>query len=177
MLIVYLLLAVFGLLLVLAVAAMVFFKLTVGKRDTWKSPEEHIYGDGTRQALLLYQPSNHRHNVPPIKALAECLAGMGYRVTVNYPSKQLDYDPACYDLLVFGSAVYMGETAKPLTEYLQTHPVTGKKILLFVTGAAEKAPELEALRLLLPDENEICALKFKAKDGQKLLDFAQNSLT
>ncbi|MEG2119495.1 MAG: hypothetical protein RRY53_04005 [Pseudoflavonifractor sp.] len=177
MLIVYILLGVLALMVVLGVAAMVFLKLAVGKRDTWKNPEERVFGSGTRQALLLYQPSNHRHNVPLVTALAEYLAANGYRVTVNYPSEQLNYDPARYDLLVFGSAVYMGDTAKPLRNYLQGHPVTGKQILLFVTGTDEKAPELEALKLMLPDENQIFALKLGVKDGQKLLDFAKNSLS
>lgn len=159
--------------LLCGVAAMVFFKLSIGKRDSWRSPDEKTVGAGERKALLLYQPSNGRHNLPLVKALAEQVAARGYTVTVNYPSEQLTYDPAQYDLLIFGSAVYMGETSKALRNYVQAHPVTGKQVLLFVTGMSEKAPELEALKLLLPDENLVSGIKVSVKEQEKLLDFAK----
>lgn len=173
MIIVYILLGILLLMLLCGVAAMVFFKLSIGKRDSWRSPDEKIIGSGEKRALLLYQPSNGKHNLPLAKALAELVAERGYTVTVNYPSEQLTYDPKEYDLLVYGSAVYMGETSKALRNYIQAHPVTGKQVLLFVTGMSDKAPELEALKLLLPDENLISGIKVLFKEPEKLLNFAK----
>lgn len=173
MTIVYILLGILLVMLLCGVAAMVLFKLSIGKRDSWRSPDEKTVGTGEKRALFLYQPSNGKHNMPLAKALAELVAERGYTVTVNYPSEQLTYESAQYDLLIYGSAVYMGETSKALRNYIQAHPVTGKQVLLFVTGMDSKAPELEALKLLLPDENRISGVKVTAKETQKLLDFAK----
>ena len=177
MILLYIALGIAGLLAVCAVAAMIFFKLTIGRRDSWRKSEEKRYGTGEKKALLLYQPSNGNHNVPQAEALGRLLAGAGYAVTVNHPSEQVAYDPMEYDLLAFGTPVYMGETAKPLNKYLEDHPFTGKRVLLFVTGGdLEKAPELEALKLRAGDGNEIFGVKVAAKDVQGLLDFAKAHL-
>lgn len=160
----------------LGILAMVFFKLTVGRRDSWRRPEEKRRGTGEKRALLLYQPSNGGHNIPQAEALAGLLAEEGYTVTVNYPSGQLDYDPGQYDLLAFGTPVYMGETAKPLHQYLESHPFTGKRVLLFVNGRDEKAPELEALKLRVPEGNEVFGIKVANQDTKRLLEFAKEHL-
>lgn len=162
-----------GLLAVLAVGAMVFFKLTIGRRDSWKKPEEHVVGGGEKKALFLYQPSNGKRNVPQAEQMADVLAALGYTVTVNYPSQQVGYDPAEYDLLVFGTPVYLGESAKPVREYLQAHPVAGKTVLLWACGRAGDAPELEAMKLLLPDDNRVLAVKAGPEETEKLLAFVK----
>ena len=165
-----------GVLLILAlilVGMMVFFKLTIGRRDSWKKPEETLFGAGERKALLLYQPSNAKSNVPLARAVAEALSRKGYQVTVNYPSEQVCYDPMDYDLLVFGSPVYMGETAKPLRQYIEGHPFTGKKVLAFVSGLAPEAPELEALKAMMDGENEVHAVKVSPKEPEKLVSAAE----
>lgn len=165
---------VFGMFLLLAVLAMVYFKLTVGRRDSWKKPEERQFGTGEKRALYLFQPSNRRHNVPQAQDLAAFLAEQGFSVTMNYPSEHLAYDTGAYDLLVFGSGVYMGETAKPLREYLSDHPFTGKDVLLYVTGKdLSKSPELEALKLLVPEGNRVHAVKVSASDAAALIQFAR----
>ncbi|SBW09501.1 conserved exported hypothetical protein [uncultured Eubacteriales bacterium] len=170
---VYILIGVLLVMLVLGLAAMIFFKLAIGTRDSWRNPEEKIVGDGAKKALLLYQPSNGKHNVSMAMALAELAAGRGYTVTVNHPSEKLTYDPAEYDLLIYGSAVYMGETSKALRNYIQAHPVTGKDVLIFVTGLQPESPEGEALKLLLPDANRVSTIKVTTKETQRLLDFAK----
>ena len=86
-----------------AVGTLIFFKLTAGLRDSRRRWAEKRVGQGARKALLLYQPSNARRNVPQAEALAARLAEMGYAVTVNHPSEDLPYAPGDYDLLVFGT--------------------------------------------------------------------------
>lgn len=164
---------VLSLLAAAVVGAMIFFKLTVSIRDSRRRPEEKRLGAGTRKALLLYQPSNRRRNVPQAEALAERLAEMGYAVTVNHPSEELTYAPEDYELLVFGSPVYMGETARPLRRYLEEHPFTGKRVLLYVDGLdLERAPELEALKALVAEGNDLRAVKVAPRDREGLLALA-----
>lgn len=156
-----------------AVGIMIFFKLTISLRDSRRQWAEKQLGQGNRKALLLYQPSNAKRNVPQAEALAARLAEMGYAVTVNCPSEDLPYSPGDYDLLVFGSPVYLGEVARPLRRYLETHPFTGKRVLLYVDGLdLEHAPELETLKGLVPAGNELHAIKVPPRDQEKLLAFA-----
>ena len=156
-----------------AVGTLIFFKLTAGLRDSRRRWAEKRVGQGERKALLLYQPSNARRNVPQAEALAARLAEKGYAVTVNHPSEDLPYAPGDYDLLVFGTPVYLGETARPLRRYLETHPFTGKRVLLYVDGLdLEHAPELEPLKELVPPGNELHAVKVAPRDRAGLLAFA-----
>ena len=164
---------VLSLLAAAGVGLLIFFKLTVSIRDSRRRPAEKRLGQGARKALLLYQPSNGRRNVPQAEALAARLAEMGYAVTVNHPSEDLPYAPGDYDLLVFGTPVYMGETARPLRRYLETHPFTGKRVLLYVDGLdLGRAPELEALKELVHAGNELYAVKVAPRDREGLLAFA-----
>ena len=78
---------VLSLLAAAGVGLLIFFKLTVSIRDSRRRPAEKRLGQGARKALLLYQPSNGRRNVPQAEALAARLAEMGYAVTVNHPSE------------------------------------------------------------------------------------------
>ncbi len=158
------------------IAAMALLKGAVRKRDRVRSPEERTYGAGERAALLLYQPSNHGGNVPLTQALAEQVAALGYTVTVNYPSEQLPYNPEDYDLLIFGTNVYMGEVAEPVKKYLSAHPFADKRVLLYVTGKLAERPELDALAALVPPGNEVAGVKLRAQEPEKLLDFARGFL-
>ena len=76
----------------------------LNQRDQVHKPHETIYGVGFKRALLIYQPSNRGGNRLAAQTLAEALAQAGYTVTVNHPSRRLEYDPKGYDLLIFGGA-------------------------------------------------------------------------
>ena len=156
------------------IAAMALLKGAVRKRDRVRSPEERTFGAGERGALLLYQPSNHGSNAPLTQALAEEVAALGYTVTVNYPSEQLPYNPEDYDLLIFGTNVYMGEVADPLKKYIAAHPFAGKRVLLYVTGQLTEHAELDALAALVPPGNEVAGVKLRAQEREKLLEFARD---
>lgn len=172
----YILLGILALLVVAFVVAIVLLKLTASRRDAWRRPEERIYGSGSRRALFLHQPSNGGHNQAQAQALIGFLAGQGYTVTFNYPSPQLKYDPMDYDLLVFGTPVYLGETAKPLRDYLSRHPFAGKQVLLYVNGRMADGPEVEALKELVAPDNRVDAVKLRCTETGRLLDFARQAL-
>lgn len=169
----YILLGVLVVLAACGVALLIFFKFTVGRRDSWRMPDEKIIGAGAKRALLIYQPSNGGRNVPQALALAKYLAEQGYTVTVNHPSQRLAYAPGEYDLLLYGTPAYLGEGSRALRDYLQGHPVQGKRILFFVTGTRGESPELEVLKRLLPEGNEVCGVKVKAEETDRLLSFAK----
>lgn len=165
-----------GVLVVLAscgVALLIFFKITVGRRDSWRMPDEKIIGTGAKRALLVYQPSNGGRSVPQALALAKYVAEQGYTVTVNHPSQRLCYAPGEYDLILYGTPTYLGEGSKALRDYIQGHPVQGKRIFFFVTGALGEAPELEALKSLLPEGNEVHGVKIRAEETNRLLSAAK----
>ena len=90
----------------LAGLAVLLLYRVLNQRDQVHKPHETIYGVGFKRALLIYQPSNRGGNRLAAQILAEALAQAGYTVTVNHPSRRLEYDPMGYDLLIFGGAAY-----------------------------------------------------------------------
>lgn len=161
-------------LLLAAVAAALWldFYWTGRRRDLVRRPSEKQVGFGFKKALLIYQPSNRGRTRAIAWSLAQTLARAGHTVTVNFPSPVLQYDPAEYDLLVFGGNAYLGEVARPLKDYLASLTFKGKKVLLFVVGDLEKAPELAALRLCVPAGNQVRSIKIRPEEGKKLCQFA-----
>lgn len=148
------------------------FYATARKRDLIRRPREEKYGDGERKALLIYQPSNRGRGTPIAQGLAKTLARQGHRVTVNFPSPVLDYDPKEYDFLIFGGSAYMGEVGRPLKDYLTRLKFKGKKVLLYVVGDMEKAPEMAGLRVCVPAGNQVRSIKIKPGESGKLNEFA-----
>lgn len=96
------------------------------------------------------------------------LARAGHTVTVNYPSPVLQYDPMEYDLLIFGGSAYMGEVGRPLKNYLSSLRFSGKKVLLFVVGELERAPEMAGLRLCVPAGNQVRSIKIRPGQEKQL---------
>ena len=144
----------------------------LNQRDQVHKPHETIYGVGFKRALLIYQPSNRGGNRLAAQILAEALAQAGYTVTVNHPSRRLEYDPMGYDLLIFGGAAYLGGLARPLIDYASRLKYTGRRVLLYVTGDMERTPELAAFRLCVPAGNRVRSIKIRPWEGKKLAEFA-----
>lgn len=148
------------------------FYWTVQQRDLVRRPVEKQVGYGARKVLLIYQPSNRGKNHAIAWALARALAQAGHTVTLNYPSPVLSYDPQNYDLLIFGSSVYMGAVGRPLKDYLSSLHFQGKQVLLFVVGDLERSPELAGLRLCVPEGNRIRSIKIRPSEEKRLCRFA-----
>lgn len=148
------------------------FHWTARRRDLVRRPVEKQVGFGFKKALLIYQPSNRGRNHAIAWNLARTLAKANHTVTLNFPSPVLKYDPNDFDLLVFGGSAYMGELGRPLKDYLSSLKFKGKKVLLFVVGDLEKAPELAGLRLCVPAGNQVRSIKIRPDEGNKLSQFA-----
>ena len=134
----------------LAAALYLIFYWTVRRRDLVRRPVERQVGYGFKRALLR----------------------AGHTVTVNYPSPVLQYDPMEYDLLIFGGSAYMGEVGRPLKNYLSSLRFRGKKVLLFVVGELERAPEMAGLRLCVPAGNQVRSIKIRPGQEKQLSQFA-----
>ena len=156
----------------LAAGAILLIWLVDRMRDRVWSPAEERYGRGRQRALLIFQPSRRQGGLQVARVLAKALARAGHTVTVNRPSSRLVYDPAAYDLLIFGGTAYLGSLGKPLREYLARLRFTGKRVLLYAVGEADRAPELAGLRLCVPAGNTIRSIKVKKNESAKLAEFA-----
>ena len=93
-------------------------------------PNEIKVGNGQKSALLIYQPTNHMSVTKLTKVLADCLANNGYAVTINYPSNETNYILSEYDLIIFGSGVYLGSLSPVLSDYIWRNKFKNKKVLI-----------------------------------------------
>ena len=85
----------------------------------------------------------------------------------NPPLKPYTFDPAAYDLIVFGAPVWAGSPAPPLRTFFSETGITGKKIALFVCHGGGKGKALEKFKTLLAGNEIIAETDFKepAKTG------------
>ena len=141
-------LIILGVLVVLFIADYVFFKIYLNLNTKELSPNEKILnGNADKKALVLYQKSKHDTATNITMALAEELNENGYTVVINHPSSELNYNVEDYDLLVFGSAVYMGTVSEPLQKYIDNAPLEGKDVVVYsVGGSLDEKQELELLK-------------------------------
>ena len=141
-------LIILGVLIVLFIAAMLFFKSYLNLNTKELSPNEKMLNGNTdKKALVLYQKSKHDTATNITMALAEELNQNGYTVVINHPSSELNYNVDDYDLLVFGSAVYMGTISGPLQKYMNNAPLEGKDVIVYsVGGSLYEKQELELLK-------------------------------
>lgn len=141
-------LIILGILVVLFIVAMLFFKSYLNINTKELSPMEKILNGNTdKKALVLYQKSKHDSATNITMALAEELNESGYTVVINNPSSRLNYNVDDYDLLVFGSAVYMGTVSEPLQKYMDNASLEGKDVIVYsVGGSLDEKQELELLK-------------------------------
>lgn len=173
-----------GIVLILVISGLsiaVWYSATVNSIKKELAPQEVVIGSGNNTALLIYQPSNadavSSPTVSAKTAIAKTLADRGYKVTVNYPSKRLDYDLKNYDTIIFGSPVYSGNLSPVLKEYAESNPITGKNILIFVTGMyPEDEKELKDMKTWVDENNQVEAIKISEGENSRLTSFVTRAL-
>jgi len=102
------------------------------------SHEEKLQASGKTlgQALVIYQPSVSNVSSRMAHQMAQGLSDSGYNVTMNYPGDKLSYKMSDFNIVVFGSAVYMGKPSTALTNYLSSlKDYSSAKIVLYSTGS------------------------------------------
>ncbi len=139
---------------------------------------EIILGEGNgKKALLLYHGSKHKTTEEAASTIGKELVALGYRVTINTPCKELNYDPMDFDLLIFGSPAYLGRPSQALIEYLKDNLFVQKKVLIFVTGLTpEDTREIEEIKEAIPKGNDVQGIKVYKNSDDKLKSFIRKSI-
>ena len=140
-------------------------------------PDEVIIGSGQKQALVIYEPSKHDTTKDMTMILAETLVDEGFTVTINFPSSKLTYSWEDYDIIAFGSPVYVGEVSPVLKDYVESNPIQGKNILIYVTGMEPAdTKELSKMTSWVNADNSIVSIKIAKEDKEVFTSFVRESL-
>lgn len=155
----------------------VWFFTTISSVNKEHTPAEVVVGTGDRSALVIYEPSRLSTTKDMSMTIADTLAGAGYTVTVNFPSSRLTYNLEDYDFIAFGTPVYAGQISSVLKSYVESNPVEGKHILVYVTGAApDDTKELEEMGSWVSAANSVSSIKVTKDDGERLSAFVKEGL-
>lgn len=151
------------LLVVIIVGGILFLKWAVNANSIVHKSDERkiISSNSSKKALIIYQPSRTNLTSTMASSIAETLHKSGYEVTINYPSQELNYDISKYDVLVFGTPIYVGKYSQVLESYMRTiKDFSNKKVMIFATGGNNKITnEIDPLVKMLNETNKIKKLK------------------
>lgn len=126
------------------------------------TPNEVKLGSGEKTAIIIYQPTKHNTAYNITMAIANTLVKNGYTVTINYPSNDINYNLSQYDLIIFGSSVYVGKPSPVLGNYILRNKFRGKKVLIYTVGSLiNDDSDLKELKVLLDGVNDVKAIKVK----------------
>ena len=140
--------------------------------------DEKIVGEGAKKALIIYQPSKNNVATNLTKVIADCLAQYGYTVTINYPSDELNYILSEYDLLIFGSAVYIGRFSPILGSYMLKNRFKNKKVIVYtVAPNVNDVTDLNDLKVLVDSLNEVRAIKIYKDQDERLKKFVKEIIS
>ncbi len=140
--------------------------------------DEKIVGEGAKKALIIYQPSKNNVATNLTKVIADCLAQYGYTVTINYPSDELNYILSEYDLLIFGSAVYIGRFSPILGSYMLKNRFKNKKVIVYtVAPNVNEVTDLNDLKVLVDSLNEVHAIKIYKGQDERLKKFVKEIIS
>lgn len=135
-------------------------------------PDELKIGKGKKSAIIIYQKSKHDSMTKMANVIADCLAKNDYTVTINYPSDEVNYVLKEYDLIVFGSCVYIGRPSPVLSNYIMKNRFRDKKVLIYTVGLHKNDNnDLNELKVLLDVKNEIHMIKVSKRQENELREF------
>jgi len=159
--------------IVAIIVAILVFTMLNKSNSKVNEPNEVVYkGTSDKKALVVYQPSKGDTTENISTAAAKQLNGEGYTVVVNYPSEKLTYNLQDYDIIAFGTPVYMGQTSGTLTDYIKKNKFTGKKVLLYTTGSnTEAMDEVNKMEENLEKGNKVAKIKVSKEQEDKIKEF------
>ena len=155
------------------IGVMVYFSsyMQINKKEL-KPNEVILEGTNGMKALVLYQKTKHESGTNITMALADSLNKLGYTVVINHPSTELTYQAADYDIMAFGSGVYMGGVSEPLTKYMEQTDMTGKQVIVYAVGEnMEEMAEVELLKSKAQSAAKLDGIKVKKGEESKIADF------
>ena len=164
---------------IICIAGMIFISSysRINKKEL--APKETILkGTTNKKALVLYQNTKHETGTNITMAVAKELQNLGYIVVINHPSSKLTYDVSEYDVLAFGSGVYMGTVSEPLKAYMDKTDFTGKNVIVYAIGSnTEETAEIEQLKSNVKNAAKLGGIKVKKGEESKIRDFIQQCVT
>lgn len=170
---------------IIIIAALLVAMMILLKRITYTinhdlNDYESIVGNGSLKCLILYTPSNKndvisanspRTMMKQLDSVINYLKTHDYTITINYPTLKHDYCLDDYDLIIFGSCVYAGQTSKSLNSFIESHNIENKDIIVFTGGGLDnEQTELESLVLKLNKNNRIKTSKITKNNSNGLLE-------
>lgn len=169
---------VFVVLLIILFFISIIIKRDLDSLSIIHQPNQVDLGNGEKTALIIYQPASSRSVTQITMALAEALVQNSYKVTVNFPSDSLNYDLSSYDLIAFGSGVFMGSVSSTLCNYMFQNKFRNKKVLIYTIGQKLKdTSDLSELKIQLDNRNDIYSIKLKKGQEAEMRHFVNEMLS
>lgn len=166
------------LLVVIIVGGILFLKWAVNANSIVHKSDERkiISSNSSKKALIIYQPSRTNLTSTMASSIAETLHKSGYEVTINYPSQELNYDISKYDVLVFGTPIYVGKYSQVLESYMRTiKDFSNKKVMIFSTGGDNKVTkEVDPLVQMAKGAAKIKSIKLLKGQTTRAADAIKN---
>lgn len=107
-------------------------------------PIQYTSESAEQKALIIYQKGRSNFSSSVAGQIASGLNKAGYNVTVNHPGDFLPTDLSEYDLVMFGSPVYVSCLSSVLEDYIKSVAHFGNaEIIYYTTGVLETAEELK----------------------------------
>lgn len=134
-----------------------------------------LKSNSDKKALIIYQPSRTNVTSKAANVVGDTLKNLGYEVTINYPSGKLNYDISQYQVLVFGTPIYVGNHSSVLEEYMKSiKDYSGKKVLVFATGGnREDINALDYLQGIVKGAAKIEKVKLINGDTNTAIDMVK----
>lgn len=139
--------------------------------------ETLLKGEDHKQALIIYQPSKHDGTKQVTDTLAKQLNKHGYTVTINYPSNKLTYNPNDYDIIAYGSPVYVSNVSDVLKDYITSLSLNNKHIFIYAVGLLENETlELDTMISWVNESNTIASIKISKSNTKDFIDIIESTL-
>lgn len=110
------------------------------------SPIQYTSETAAKKALIIYQKGRSSLSSAVAGEIASGLKKDDYDVLVNHPGDFLPADLSEYDLVMFGSPVYVSSLSPVLEEYIKSVDYFGNaEIIYYTTGVLETGEELKTI--------------------------------
>ena len=119
--------------MIIALVGWFVFARQINEKE--QNSEEQVFfcnQKDAKKAMLIYQGSNTVFSRDVAKSIAINLSENGYDVVMNHPGSYLPADLSEYDLVVFGSPIYMASISTVIEKYINRVESFGNAIVVFI---------------------------------------------
>lgn len=165
-------------LIIIIVCLVIWMKWVIDTNKIVHNSNEKIISpqsNSDKKALIIYEPSRTDITAKMANTIADTLKDSGYEVTINYPSENLKYDISKYQVVVFGTPIYVGKHSIVLEKYINSiKDYAGKKVFIFATGGNKQDVEaVDYLADLVKGAGKIEKAKFVNGDTNNAISITK----